>query len=81
MVLATSAATAHIGDRAFHRIGSVVARERCRDFAAIGDVGDHQARTFGGERAGIVFADAFGAAGKDRDAAVEARHAWLLCFD
>ena len=69
---------ADIGDAACHRIGAVRARQFRGELLAVGNVGDHQARALGGERARIVHADAFGAAGEDRHAAVETRHHFLL---
>ena len=78
MVSATSAFTApfvaDVGDAARHRIGAVLARNRPGEVLAVGNVGDHQARALGGERARIMHADPFGAAGEDRHAAVETRH-------
>src|ERR1700733_14476676 len=54
-------------------------RQFCRELPAVGNVGDHQARAFGGERARIVHADAFGASGQNSHAAVETRHNFPLC--
>ena len=65
---------ADIGDRALDGIGAMLAGERRGDLAAIGNIGNHQARALGGERACIVTADSFGAAGQDCHAAVETRH-------
>ena len=47
---------------------------------AVGDIGDHQARAFGGQPVRVMPADALGAAGEQRDAAVEAGHGYFFPF-
>jgi len=54
---------ADVGNGAFDRIGAVLARKRCSDVLAVGDIGDHQASAFGNKGARIVLAYSFGAAG------------------
>ena len=56
------------------------ARDFFGQLLAVGDVGDHQARAFGGEPVRIVPADALGAAGEERDAAVETGHGYFFPF-
>src|SRR6202043_830824 len=64
--------------RACHRIGAVLARNLFGKLLAVGDVGDHQARAFGGQPVRIMPADPLGAAGEERDAAGEARHGYFF---
>ena len=61
---------AHVGDGAFDRIGAMLARQLLRDRLAVGDIGDHQPRALRGKRPRIMPANALGAAGQDRHAAV-----------
>src|SRR5262249_49546773 len=65
---------ADVGDHARHRIDAVPGRDLLRELAAVGDIGDHDARALGGEGERIVPADALGAAGHDRGAAGESGH-------
>ena len=48
-----------------------------REILAVGDVGDHHARAFGGERLRIMPADALGAAGDDCGFSFQPRHSLL----
>ena len=57
-----------------HAVRAVAAGDFRGELLAVGDVGDHDARAFGGERLRIVPADAPGAAGDDRDLACEPCH-------
>ena len=58
-----------------HRIGAMAAGDFLGQLLAVGDVGDHHARAFGGERLRIMPADALGAAGDDRGFSRKPGHA------
>ena len=66
-----------VADVEFHArdgIRAVAAGDFLGELAAVGDVGDHHARAFGGERLRIMPADALGAAGDDRGFSGKPRH-------
>ena len=66
---------ADVGDGADHRIRSVLGGDLLRYLLAVGDIGDHDARAFGGERQRIVPADALGSAGDNGGTAGQSPHA------
>ncbi len=56
------------------RIGAMPPGDFRGQLLAVGDVGDHHARAFGGERLRIMPADALGAAGDDRGFSFKSCH-------
>src|SRR5664280_523343 len=60
-----------------HAICAMAAGDFRGKVLAVGDVGDHHARAFGGERLRIMPADALGAAGDDRGFSFQSCHTLL----
>src|SRR5262249_28306761 len=54
--------------------GAMLPGKRGRELGAVGNVGDHHPRAFGGERLNVMPPDAPGAAGDDGDASVQSCH-------
>jgi hypothetical protein len=66
---------ADVGDGADHRIRPMLGGDFLRDLLAVGNIGDHDARAFGGERQRIVPADALRSAGDNGGTAGQSPHA------